>query len=163
MLAALLGISPSQEAEIKAFMKNGGAQAFAEQIKCASENLAALRQLSEREYGMPVKPENAISFSVNKRPSMPMIVVNGSNEEEVLLVQELGKSVTRGHVKCQFDSDEPALLYFGIKNEGTGLIVYGNDFYGLEPSGVLDFSWEFDSIKIKSDAGGSTKVQIFAQ
>jgi hypothetical protein len=163
MLAALLGISPSQEADIKAFMKNGGAQAFAEQVKCASENLAALRQLSEREYGMPVKPEKAISFNIHKRPVMPMVTAIGTEEQEVKLEQELGKPVTRGHAKCQFDADEAAILYFGIKDQGTNLLTYGNDFYRLEPGGVLDFSWEFDSIKIKSDAGGSTKVQIFAQ
>ncbi len=163
MLAALLGISPAQEAEIKAFMKNGGAQALGEQIKCLTDNISAVRQLIEREYGMPVKPENAISFSVRRRPITPMVSVSGITQEEVKLSQELGKPVTRGHIKCQFDADEPALVLFGIKDEGTGLFTYGDEPYRLEPGGVLDFSWEFDSIKIKADGVGTTQVQIFAQ
>ncbi len=163
MLAALLGISPSQEADIKAFMKNGDAQAFAEQIKCASENLAALRQLSEREYGMPVNSEKAFSFDVRKKPFMPMVTATNTQEEQVLIEQKIGKPVTRGHAKCQFDADNPALLFFGNKDAGTGNVTYSNEFYRLEPGGVLDFSWEFDSIKIKADGVGTTQVQIFAQ
>jgi hypothetical protein len=163
MLAALLGINPAQEADIKGWVRGGGFQALAENLQCASDNLSALRQLSEREYGMPHKPENAVSFNVRKRPAMPKRVVSGTEPLEFDLETELGKPVTRGHIKSRADSEAIARVFFGVKDGATKVVTYGDDYYELEPSSVLDFSWEFDTIKVVSDDGGIVNIQILAQ
>jgi hypothetical protein len=145
-------------AQVRTFGDAGGFQKIAARLECSEANLSAMRQLLEREYGLPSRVP--VSFDPTKEPAIALVNVTNGQTQAYDIYADLGQRLVRGHVANV--GDNPVKLRFGWWQSADDSVKYSKGTYKLMPSEALDFSFFFDVLNV-SALYGDGEVQIFAQ